>query len=101
MTNERQRLPKNAAKVEFVPYGDTVKAMLNAGYNMMNIYNKLRDIHNISMSYFTFCALTRKLLKEEKGCEQRKPLVPPKIPSVSVAPKKFTRLEDIDRGSLF
>jgi len=101
MTSERQRLPKNAAKVEFVPHGETVKSMLHDGYNMMNIYNKLCDLHNISMSYFTFCALVRKLLKEEKDQEQRKPIISPKISSVSVAPKKFTRLEDIDRGSLF
>ena len=101
MTSERQRLPKNAAKVEFISHSETVKYMLNAGYNMRNIYNKLRDIHGISMSYYTLCALTRNLLKEQKESEQGKSIIPLNIHTAPSTSKKFTRLEDIDRGSLF
>ena len=101
MTSERHNLPKNAAKVEFIVHAATIKSMLHEGYNLRNIYNKLRELHNLSMSYFTLCAWYRKTCKEEKINERAKPVVTPKIPSAPAAPKKLTRPEDIDRASLF
>jgi len=101
MTSERQRLPKNAAKVEFIAHAETIKSLLNEGYNLRNIYNKLRTFHNFSMSYFTLCAWYRKTFKDEKNKEQKKPVIKLQTPSAPVASKKFTRPEDVDRGSLF
>jgi hypothetical protein len=101
MTRERQGLPKNAAKVEFITHSATIRSMLDEGYNLRNIYNKLRELHNLSMSYFTLCAWYRKIFKEEKGKKQAKPMIPAKTSSVSATPKKLTRPEDVDRGSLF
>ena len=101
MTSERQNLPRNAAKVEFIAHVETIKAMLSEGYNLRNIYNKLRELQNFTMSYFTLCHWYRKAIKEIKHKEQIKPKVMPKIPSAPVAPKKLTRPEDVDRTSLF
>ena len=100
MTSKRQRLPKSAAKVEFIIHAETVKSMLQSGFNMRNIYNKLCELHNLSMSYFTLCALSRKTFKEEKNKERAKPMTPP-TSSIPASPKRLTRPEDVDRGSLF
>jgi len=101
MTSERQKLPKNAAKVEFIVHAETIRALLNEGYNLRNVYNKLRELHNISMSYFTLCDWYRRTFKEEKNNERTKHIMTPKIPSAPAVPKKLTRPEDIDRSSLF
>jgi hypothetical protein len=105
MTNERQNLPKNAAKVEFIAHTETIRSMLSEGYNLRNIHNKLRELHNLSMSYFALCDWYRRTLKEEKSKEQAKPTITPKTPSMStptsVVQKKLTRPEDIDRDTLF
>ena len=105
MGNKKQALPKNAGKVEFIVHADTIRSLLNKGYNLRNIYNKLCKLHNFSMSYFTLCYWYRKTIKEikadEKVKEQTKPMITPKIHSAPAAPKKLTRPEDIDRSSLF
>ncbi len=101
MTRKRQRLPKNAAKVEFIAHLETIKSLLDEGYNLRNIHNTLCERHNLSMSYFALCAWYRKLIKEDNGKKQEKPKVTPKIPSASAAPKKLTRPEDVDRDTLF
>ncbi|GHV49839.1 hypothetical protein FACS1894168_0150 [Deltaproteobacteria bacterium] len=104
MANERQRLPKNAARVEFMPHAESIKSMLNSGFNIRNVYNKLCQLHNLSMSYFTLCSLVRKYLKEEKLKEVEKPILPPvmpKLPPTQPTSRKLTRPEDVDRNSLF
>ena len=101
MTSERHNLPRNAAKVEFIAHAETIKSMLNEGYNLRNIYNKLSEFQNFSMSYFTLCHWYRKAIKEVHSKEQIKPKIVPKIPPVPIAPKKLSRPEDVDRNSLF
>jgi 3-phosphoglycerate kinase len=101
MTSERQRLPKNAAKVQFIAHLETIKSMLNEGYNLRNIHNKLCELSEFSMSYFTLCDRYRKSVREVKNKEQAKPVITPKIPSAPAVPKKLTRPEDIDRDTLF
>jgi hypothetical protein len=108
MTNERRTLPKNAGKVEFIAHAETIKSLLNEGYNLRNIYNKLRQLDNFTMSYNTLCDWYRKTIKEEKSKGQvKKTATPPatqKMPAISsspAAPQKLTRPEDIDRGTLF
>ena len=101
MTDKKQRLPKNAAKVEFIIHSETIKALLSEGFNLRNVYNKLHKLDNFTMSYFTLCALYRKTVKKENNKEQIKPTAAPKIASAPAASKKFTRPEDVDRGSLF
>ena len=104
----RQKLPKNAAKVEFIRVREDVKSMLNTGYNLRNIHAKLVELYGISMSYYTLCLHVRKLNQERQGGEQAaqqlsfppKPTIPPKMPSTSTG-TKVTRPEDIDHGSLF
>jgi hypothetical protein len=107
MTNARQKLPKNAAKVEFIRVREDVKSMLNAGYNLRNIHAKLVELHDIAMSYYTLCLHVRKLNQEGQGSGQithqplsPKPAMPPKPPSTSTG-TKVTRPEDIDHGALF
>lgn len=107
MTQGRQRLPKNAAKVEFIAHLETIKSLLDEGYNLRNIHNKLCERHNLAMSYFALCAWYRKIIKEESGKkeesskkqEKTKPVL--KMPAIPSAPKKLTRPEDVDRGTLF
>jgi hypothetical protein len=101
MTSERQNLPKNAAKVEFIAHVEEIRSLLGEGYNLRNIHNKLRELHNLSMSYFALCDWYRRTLKEEKNTERAKPIMTPKMPSAPVVQKKLTRPEDIDRNSLF
>jgi len=67
MTQTRQCLPRNAAKVEFIIHAETVKSMLNAGFNLRNIHAKLVEMHNISMSYYTLCYYVRKIHEERQG----------------------------------
>ena len=80
MTQTRQNLPKNAAKVEFIIHAETVKSMLRSGFNMRNIYNKLREEQNISMSYYTLCYYVRKIHEERQNkglAEQQQQLIKP------------------------
>jgi len=67
MTRTRQGLPKNAAKVEFIIHAETVKSMLNAGFNLRNIHTKMVEMHNISMSYYTLCYYVRKIHEKQQG----------------------------------
>ena len=101
MTSERQNLPRNAAKVQFIAHAEAIKSMLNEGYNLRNIYNKLRELQNFSMSYYTLCHWYRKAIKEVDNKPQVKPTIAPKTPSMPAAPKKLIRPEDVDRNSLF
>jgi hypothetical protein len=104
----RKKLPKNAAKVEFIRLREDVTSMLNAGYNLRNIHAKLVELHNISMSYYTLCLHVRKLNHERRDggqlaqqpSSQPKPAMPPKMPPNSSG-AKVTRPEDIDHGALF
>ena len=89
MTSERQNLPRNAAKVEFIVHAETIKSMLSEGYNLRNIYNKLRELDNFSMSYFTLCSWYRKTIKEVNRKEQIKPKIMPKITAL-LAPVKLS-----------
>jgi hypothetical protein len=73
MTKERQSLPKNAAKVEFITHAETIRSMLDEGYNLRNIYNKLRELQHLSMSYFTLCFWYRRTFKEDRKKERTKP----------------------------
>jgi hypothetical protein len=108
MRNARQKLPKNAAKVEFIRVREDVKSMLNAGYNLRNIHAKLVELHNIAMSYYTLCLHVRKLNKKgqcggqaaQQPSSPPKPAMPPKLPPTSTG-TKVTRPEDIDHGELF
>jgi hypothetical protein len=55
MTHERQKLPKNAARVEFIPHIEAIKSILNSGFNIRNIYKKLCELHNLHVIfYFVF-----------------------------------------------
>ena len=102
----RQKLPRNAAKVEFIRLREDVKSMLNAGFNLRNIHAKMMELHNISMSYFTLCHYVRKIHEERRNAEQQ-PFVParpaplPKHSPVSPSNSKVTSPEDIDHGKLF
>jgi hypothetical protein len=106
MSSTRQKLPKNAAKVEFILLREEVKSLLNAGFNLRNIHAKLVENHNLAMSYLTLCYYVRKLHEERQGgeyagqCAPAKPAPLPKLPA-SPSNSKVTRPEDIDHGKLF
>jgi methionine aminopeptidase len=103
MTNTRERLPKNAAKVEFIRNSEDIKSMLKAGYNLRNIYAKLVEIHSLAMSYYTLCAYSRKFIKNKEQQDQSVPQQQsiPKVPLVTPSSAKVTRPEDIDHRALF
>jgi hypothetical protein len=101
MSNDKRSLPKNAAKVEFIRIVADVQSMLQAGYNLRNVHEKLTELGRITMSYYTLAAHNRKYLAEQEKKQQAQPAVPIRGNIASASPKKFTRPEDVDVSKLF
>ncbi len=53
--SEHKRIGRNMGRVELLAVRDTVKAMLEAGYDRKKIHCRLREEGRVSMSYPTFC----------------------------------------------
>ena len=70
MSSTRQKLARNAAKVEFKLIRDDVLSMLDDGFNLRNVHAKMLEKRNIAMSYFTLCYYVRKIQEERQAGQQ-------------------------------
>ena len=53
--SEHKRISRNMGRIELLAVRDTVKAMLEAGYDGKKIHCRLREEGRVTMSYPTFC----------------------------------------------
>ena len=99
------------ARVDFLACKETIDSMLAQGFSKKLIHERLIADGRCSMNYITFCEFIRNADKPAllpahtppapSPAHMANPTIPPKLPSVPVAPKKLSRPEDVDRDSLF
>ncbi len=53
--SEHKRIGRNMGRIELLAVRDTVKAMLEAGYDRKKIHCRLKEEGRVTMSYPTFC----------------------------------------------
>ncbi|MCL2791130.1 MAG: TraK family protein [Desulfobulbus sp.] len=53
------RLPRGAARVQFVAHLDEIKRLLGKGYSLQRIYNTLLEAGKITMAPRTFTKIAR------------------------------------------
>lgn len=101
MDSKKQKLPRNAAKTEFMTVHEKVISMLSEGLNKFNIYTILTEKHLIAMPYRTFCWNLQQLVPPER--KKKKTIKPaPRVPLTVTAPKTgFLKPEDVDVKKLF
>lgn len=100
MDTSKRKIARNAAKVEFLANAEEVTAMLDKGFNKLNVYKALAEQGRLTMSYRSFCWHLQQLKNPKK--EKKQPVKQITSTPLRVAPKKegFGQLEDIDVKSL-
>ena len=83
--NEKTRLKKGQAKIEFIACQDEAEKWLAAGYDIKATYQKLKEAGRITMSYKAF---HNNLVKTKAPQKERKKAVEPPVELAPVPPKK-------------
>ena len=61
------RIPKGQAFVEILASMDTIKDMIERGYNLKNIFMKLKDEEKATMAYQTFLYHMRRVVPKKQN----------------------------------
>ena len=99
---KKQKIAKNAGKVQFLANKDVIREMLSQGHNYRNIYECLVKEYHVTMSYHTFCFWMRNTTKQNpEKIFEKNPTVLPKILAGTKPQDKFMRPEHVDTKDLF
>lgn len=106
MSTNRQKIARNAAKVEFIANAEEIMSMLSKGFNKRNTYDTLIEKGRLTMSYRSFCWNLQQFENPQKEKKKKSVVstLTPAAPSspILVASKKqgFGQIEDVDMDKL-
>lgn len=101
MVMSKKKIARNAGKIEFMVVKQFLSEMLEQGHNLKNIYKKLMENKEITMSYAAFCYHFRIHLKQHI---KRSFVTSKATKKQSITDKhqpSFVKPEDVDIKSLY
>lgn len=97
----KQKIARNAGKVQFLARREVINEMLSQGYNYRNIHDRLVSEHQATLSYHCFCFWMRHFTARKLENTVQKNLTTFAPSTVGTDTNRFMRPENVKPEGLF